>query len=156
MYEHIKVCARACVCVCVCLCVCVYPRPGLVRYVRLLRNGPACQTIPARMTWLTCATNLSCPGHSTQENGRASEERARDIFAQLVRAMSYCHANRVAHRDLKPENVVFCIDPETRAETIKVRTGLPSACFGRAARRWRGSRVAVVFASRAGTEPVSG
>lgn len=53
-------------------------------------------------------------------NGKATDERARSIFAQLVRAMVYCHANRVAHRDLKPENVVFCTDPETQEEVVKV------------------------------------
>ena len=55
-----------------------------------------------------------------QANGKATDERARSIFAQLVRAMVYCHANRVAHRDLKPENVVFCTDPETQEEVVKV------------------------------------
>lgn len=36
-----------------------------------------------------------------------SEAVARDYFAQIVRAISYCHRLHVVHRDLKPENVVF-------------------------------------------------
>jgi serine/threonine protein kinase len=36
-----------------------------------------------------------------------NEPRARNIFAQLVLAMCYCHKHKVAHRDLKPENVIF-------------------------------------------------
>ncbi|XP_076272016.1 SNF related kinase [Rhynchophorus ferrugineus] len=35
------------------------------------------------------------------------EEKAKDYFRQIVRAISYCHQLHVVHRDLKPENVVF-------------------------------------------------
>ena len=48
-----------------------------------------------------------------RKNGKFSEPRARDIFAQLVLALQYCHRHRVVHRDLKPENVIFCTDPVT-------------------------------------------
>ncbi|XP_025417306.1 SNF-related serine/threonine-protein kinase isoform X2 [Sipha flava] len=36
-----------------------------------------------------------------------SEKLACEYFAQIVRAISYCHKLHVVHRDLKPENVVF-------------------------------------------------
>lgn len=36
-----------------------------------------------------------------------SEAVAQEYFAQIVRAISYCHQLHVVHRDLKPENVVF-------------------------------------------------
>nr|CAD7569132.1 unnamed protein product [Timema californicum] len=35
------------------------------------------------------------------------EDKAREYFRQIVRAISYCHRLHVVHRDLKPENVVF-------------------------------------------------
>ncbi|KAL1517480.1 hypothetical protein ABEB36_001242 [Hypothenemus hampei] len=35
------------------------------------------------------------------------EEKAKDYFRQIVRAIAYCHQLHVVHRDLKPENVVF-------------------------------------------------
>uniref|UniRef100_A0A669CNY9 non-specific serine/threonine protein kinase n=1 Tax=Oreochromis niloticus TaxID=8128 RepID=A0A669CNY9_ORENI len=36
-----------------------------------------------------------------------AEVTAKRHFAQIVRAVSYCHQLHVVHRDLKPENVVF-------------------------------------------------
>ena len=38
---------------------------------------------------------------------KLSEGRARNYFAQLLSAVSYCHANGVVHRDLKIENVLI-------------------------------------------------
>ncbi|XP_074864866.1 uncharacterized protein LOC142020672 isoform X2 [Carettochelys insculpta] len=42
-----------------------------------------------------------------RHEGGLAEGRAKHYFAQVVRAISYCHQLHVAHRDLKPENVVF-------------------------------------------------
>ena len=32
------------------------------------------------------------------------EDKARDYFLQIVRAIAYCHQLHVVHRDLKPGN----------------------------------------------------
>lgn len=42
-----------------------------------------------------------------KHEGGLSEQLACEYFAQIVRAISYCHKLHVVHRDLKPENVVF-------------------------------------------------
>ncbi|XP_050532898.1 SNF-related serine/threonine-protein kinase [Daktulosphaira vitifoliae] len=42
-----------------------------------------------------------------KHDGGLSEKLACEYFAQIVRAISYCHKLHVVHRDLKPENVVF-------------------------------------------------
>lgn len=34
--------------------------------------------------------------------GSFSERDARQIFAQILQAINYCHKKKVAHRDLKP------------------------------------------------------
>lgn len=48
--------------------------------------------------------------------GALPPDCARRFQAQLVEAVSYCHAQRVAHRDLKPENI--CLD--TSGRNVKV------------------------------------
>uniref|UniRef100_H2ZVX5 SNF-related serine/threonine-protein kinase n=1 Tax=Latimeria chalumnae TaxID=7897 RepID=H2ZVX5_LATCH len=42
-----------------------------------------------------------------RHEGGLPEDQAKVYFAQIVRAISYCHKLHVVHRDLKPENVVF-------------------------------------------------
>ncbi|XP_008300639.1 serine/threonine-protein kinase SRK2H-like [Stegastes partitus] len=42
-----------------------------------------------------------------RHEGGVAEATAKRHFAQIVRAVSYCHQLHVVHRDLKPENVVF-------------------------------------------------
>uniref|UniRef100_UPI003AACBAE4 SNF related kinase b n=1 Tax=Centroberyx gerrardi TaxID=166262 RepID=UPI003AACBAE4 len=42
-----------------------------------------------------------------RHEGGVAERTAKRHFAQIVRAVAYCHQLHVVHRDLKPENVVF-------------------------------------------------
>uniref|UniRef100_A0A667YBR3 Serine/threonine-protein kinase n=1 Tax=Myripristis murdjan TaxID=586833 RepID=A0A667YBR3_9TELE len=42
-----------------------------------------------------------------RHEGGVAEHTAKRHFAQIVRAVAYCHQLHVVHRDLKPENVVF-------------------------------------------------
>ncbi|KAK2838468.1 hypothetical protein Q7C36_013282 [Tachysurus vachellii] len=42
-----------------------------------------------------------------RHEGGVAERTAKVHFAQIVRAIAYCHRLHVVHRDLKPENVVF-------------------------------------------------
>eukprot|EP01017_Pseudomicrothorax_dubius_P006739 TRINITY_DN11984_c0_g2_i1.p1 TRINITY_DN11984_c0_g2~~TRINITY_DN11984_c0_g2_i1.p1 ORF type:complete len:475 (+),score=68.46 TRINITY_DN11984_c0_g2_i1:61-1485(+) len=39
--------------------------------------------------------------------GYLKEDKARDIFLQLVLAVKHCHSKNVTHRDLKPENILL-------------------------------------------------
>ena len=54
------------------------------------------------------------------KNGALGETRSKNVFAQLVCALTYCHKHRVAHRDLKPENVVICLDKLNDEQIVKV------------------------------------
>lgn len=40
-------------------------------------------------------------------NGKFSESNAREIIAQLVSALRYCHERDIVHRDVKPENILL-------------------------------------------------
>jgi len=40
-------------------------------------------------------------------NGPRSEEEARALFLDIVKAVTYCHSQGIYHRDIKPENVVL-------------------------------------------------
>ena len=42
-----------------------------------------------------------------QNTGIFEEQDARHIFTQIMKAINYCHSNKICHRDLKPENFLF-------------------------------------------------
>ena len=52
-----------------------------------------------------------------ESHGPLSEEKAKDVFAQIVSAIEYCQANLIAHRDLKLENILIS---DTKKITVKI------------------------------------
>jgi MAP/microtubule affinity-regulating kinase len=42
-----------------------------------------------------------------EERGHLSENEARELFTQIMDAMSYCHRQKLIHRDLKLENIML-------------------------------------------------
>ena len=47
------------------------------------------------------------------EVAQVSEDQAKFMFAQLLRAVGYLHQKDIVHRDLKPENVML-VDKSSR------------------------------------------
>ncbi len=43
----------------------------------------------------------------TKEDGCFTEIEASEIMENLFRAISHCHAHKIAHRDIKPENIMI-------------------------------------------------
>lgn len=41
------------------------------------------------------------------ENGKLHPETAKEVYAQIVSALDYCHGNLITHRDIKPENIMI-------------------------------------------------
>lgn len=65
--------------------------------------------------------------------GRFSEADAREYVRSLLKALAYCHSQRVAHRDIKPENLLMA-SLDGKDHTIKVLGGRWAPSFGRAER----------------------
>ncbi|XP_076782635.1 sperm motility kinase Y-like [Arvicanthis niloticus] len=42
-----------------------------------------------------------------KQSGYIEEDKAREIFKQIISAVSYCHAHGIVHRDLKPDNIML-------------------------------------------------
>ncbi|KAF5809630.1 putative protein kinase CAMK-CDPK family [Helianthus annuus] len=76
------------------------------------------------------------------EEGRYSEQRAANIFKELMMVVKYCHDMGVVHRDLKPENILL-----TTSGKIKL------ADFGLAVRITNGQSLAGLAGSPAYVAP---
>ncbi|XP_037364186.1 serine/threonine-protein kinase MARK2-like [Talpa occidentalis] len=59
------------------------------------------------------------------EWGRLTENEARQIFRQIISALSYCHAKGIAHWDVKPKNIVLVGEKHIKLADI----GLSVRCF---------------------------
>jgi len=55
--------------------------------------------------------------YDAMRHGAIGEQRARNIFAQLISAMQYCHLKGVCHRDIKLENLVLA---DTLQDIVKI------------------------------------
>jgi serine/threonine protein kinase len=79
---------------------------------------------------------------------RLDEATLRPLFAQIVSALLYLHARRIAHRDVKLENALFFdVDDSGGAGTGATRRVLKLIDFGLAADMSDGSAVVVPDAS---------
>ena len=54
---------------------------------------------------------------------RIKDNRAKKLFFDLSRAMSYIHSKRIAHRDLKGENVLLRLGPSVSSPSLKFPIG---------------------------------
>mmetsp|Transcript_150620 Transcript_150620/g.280770 ORF Transcript_150620/g.280770 Transcript_150620/m.280770 type:complete len:429 (-) Transcript_150620:25-1311(-) len=45
-----------------------------------------------------------------KRNGCLTEDGARPLLVQLLRAVRHCHSHRVCHRDIKPENIMISLE----------------------------------------------
>ena len=56
------------------------------------------------------------------ENDRIDEKSAATIFKQVIAAISYSHANKIAHRDIKPQNILITEFPNIRIADFGLAT----------------------------------
>jgi serine/threonine protein kinase len=66
--------------------------------VRLIETYETTDTLYLVMEYVE---GLNLDEYLQKNKGKLTEGNARDIFRQIVKAMDYCHDNRVVHRDLK-------------------------------------------------------
>jgi len=68
--------------------------------------------------------------------GRFDEDRARELFAQVLEGVAFCHSAGVCHRDLKLENVLVAADGDIKLTDFgfskDMTHGSPKSCVGTA------------------------
>lgn len=50
--------------------------------------------------------------------GKISLAHVKTITQQLLRALSFLHANKIVHRDIKPDNIMLRTQPELHVKLI--------------------------------------
>ncbi|XP_058518312.1 5'-AMP-activated protein kinase catalytic subunit alpha-1-like [Ochotona princeps] len=65
------------------------------------------------------------------ERGGLEELEARSLFAQILSAVDYCHASRVAHRDLKPGNILLDTNMNVKLADFGLSRRLPEGAWVR-------------------------
>lgn len=63
------------------------------------------------------------------ERDHFDETYAAVIFEQILKALMYCHKNKICHRDLKPENFMFSSRDESIASLKLIDFGLSRSFF---------------------------
>jgi len=80
------------------------------------------------------------------EKGHFTETEAKQVFVQIMKAIYYCHSNKICHRDLKPENFLY-LNKEPNSPIKVIDFGL-SKIFGDTSAENKGK---VFMTTRAGT-----
>ena len=53
------------------------------------------------------------------KDGKISEQDVSKIIVKILKAIAYCHFNKIAHRDIKPENILFkSNEPDSEVKLI--------------------------------------
>ncbi|KAK1804623.1 hypothetical protein P4O66_020610, partial [Electrophorus voltai] len=79
----------------------------LVRHPNVVRLYEVIDTHTKLYLILELADGGDMYDYILRHEGGVAEDTAKLHFAQIVRAIAYCHRLHIVHRDLKPENVVF-------------------------------------------------
>lgn len=85
----------------VCRCMRLVQHPNVVRLYEVIDTPTTLYLV------MELAEGGDLYDYILRHEGGVAEGTAKRHFAQIVRAVAYCHQLHVVHRDLKPENVVF-------------------------------------------------